>query len=821
MNLTFIVVISAVYLAYQPQLLPRDVVLTGPQATQRLVVLVMHAEAGSVADLTAEAVFRSSDTRVASVDAEGVVHAVADGQTEIDAELPDGRRVSTRVRIQGTASPSAWSFRNDVRAVMTKTGCNSGRCHGAAAGQNQFKLSLRGFDAELDYHALTRGEQSRRVSLLQPAQSLMLLKPTLSLPHGGGRRFDIESREYRILSEWLARGASPPQANDPRITRLEVHPLQARLEVGDQHRIVVRGFFSDGHSQDLTRWAMFTSSNPTVVRVGKHGQVTVLGPGESTISVGCLDQVAMTRITVPYSVDIASKVFDTAPRNNFIDDLVLRKLEEMRIPPSGICSDSEFLRRAFLDAAGILPTAEDARKFLANPSPGKRRRLIESLLERSEYVDFWAYKWSDLLLVSSAKLRSAGARAFHRWIRSSVESNKRWDQFVSEIVTASGSTIEQGAANYFLLHGDPRAVAENVTQTFLGQSIHCARCHNHPFDKWTQDDYYSVSSFFARVGRKDDLADGYADNSKALGETTIFLADRGEVIHPRRGRPLPPRPLEAEPVSMDRDADRRTAFTRWMTSGQNRYFVRTIVNRVWKHFMGRGLVEPVDDLRETNTASNEELMQALTGDFVAQGFNLKQLIRTIMNSATYQASAIPQNNAHDQQYYSHFLIRRLLAEVMVDIISQATGVPENFTGFPTGTRALQLPDSRIASYTLNVLGRPARELNSHHERIHHSTVTQVLHLVNGKFISRKLRDRRGTLQRLLETTGSNEDVVREIYWVSFARLPQPLEVSRLVSAIAQVTLAADDPEQQDRLRREAFEDFWAGLLMSKEFLFNH
>ena len=816
---TLVSIIVGISASVQPQLLPTKVTLTGPTATQRLLVVASADGKVSVGDLTAGAVFTSSDVGIATVDSDGTVRAVSNGQTRIVAELPDGREAWTSVTVAGADLPRAWSFRHDVRAVMTKAGCNAGRCHGAAAGQNHFKLSLRGFDPRADYHALTREALGRRVSLLDPAQSLMLLKPTMGVSHGGGKRLDVNSREYFILYEWIDSGAPPPGDDDPRITSMDVFPAAATLKSGDRHRFVIRGSFSDGRGQDLSPWAIFSSSSPTVASVDDDGFVTVLGPGETTISTWCLDQVAATKITVPFTADIPIEVYASAPRHNFVDDLVFERLKTMRIPPSGICSDGEFIRRAYLDAAGILPTADEAREFVADPSTDKRRQLIESLIARSEFVDQWAYKWSELLLVSSAKLRSAGARSFHEWIRECVESNLPWDRFVWEIITASGSTIENGAANYYLLHSDATSVAENVTQTFLGLSIHCARCHNHPHDKWTQDDYYALASFFARVGRKDDLSVGYANNEQALAETTIFRADRGEVIHPGWGRPLPPRPLESGEVPLDPNVDRREVFARWLTSPENHYFVCSIVNRVWKHFLGRGLVEPVDDLRALNPASNERLMQALAIEFVQQDFDVRQLIRTIMNSATYQASATPDHDAHDTQYYSHFTMRELSAEVAVDIVSQVVGVPEGFSGFPAGTRALQLPDSSVSSDTLTVLGRPAREMNSHHERIHHSTVTQALHMVNSEFISQKLRSSQGTLQRLLDSLASDEEIVREIYWSSLARPPKPQELNQLLTLIGQVT-HADESEAAD-LRREIFEDFWAGLLMSKEFLCNH
>ena len=800
-------------------LTPDSLVLTGPRASQRLLLLSTSPTQGSLADLTREASFESSDPAVARIDEAGVVHAVSDGEARIRATAGDARSASIQVRVEKTGVPFSWSFRTHVRAVMTKTGCNSGPCHGAGAGQNYFKLTLRGYAPEVDYDALTRQASGRRLSLLTPAQSLMLLKPTLAVAHGGGKRFGSSSLEYQILSQWIAAGAPPPRDSDLRVERLEILPTHATLKPGVNHQLLVRGWFSDGHVEDLTQWAKYSSSDAGVATVTSEGLVKVAGHGETTIAIWCLDRVTSARITVPFPEWPSTHISEAPASHNFIDRLVLNKLNELKIPASGTCNDSDFVRRAYLDAIGILPTPTEAKQFRLDPSPDKRRLLIDHLLTRTEFVDYWAYQWSDLLLVSSSRLSRAAMRAYYQWIRDSVASNKPWDQFVRDILTASGSNFENGAANYFVLHDEPTALAENATLTFMGLSIGCARCHNHPLDKWTQDQYYALSSFFSRVGRKNDLSIGYADNPRSLGETTIFTAERGEVIHPRLGRPLPPRPLEGE-FTLE-GTDRRQRLANWLTSPQNHYFLRSVVNRIWGHFMGRGLVEPADDMRETNAASNQELMQELTADFAERGFDVRQLIRTIMNSATYQASSEPASPSRDDKFYSHYRIKRLPAEVIVDIISQVTGVPQQFKGYPAGIRAAQLPDSRVDSYALTVFGRPQRKISSYAERITHSTVSQVLHLVNGDVISEKLGSPASTLSHLIHRDLSEEEIIREIYWISLSRAPGKDELDEITAVFKEAMAPASSGAEKVRLRREVMEDFWAGLLMGKEFLFNH
>lgn len=792
--------------------LPPTISLTGPHSSQKLIVIEQTERQGSVEELTAGADFSSSQPDVASVDAQGRVVANSNGRATVTARLLDGRKASAEIEVREADKAFAWSFRNHVLSVMTKAGCNSGPCHGSATGQNHFKLSLRGYAPETDHETLIHEALGRRVLPLAPAHSLLLLKPTLTLPHGGGKRIAIDSAAYQILSEWIAAGAPPPDRSDPRVERLEILPPHVTLGRGGEHQLLVRAFFSDGHVEDVTRWARYSSSDAGTIQVGPTGRVKAEAKGEAAVSVWYLNRVSSSRITVPFRQVTDPRPYLEAPRHGSIDDLVLGKLQELGLPPSVSSSDSHFVRRAYLDAVGLLPTAEEARSFTAETAPDKRAGLIDSLLMRADFVDFWAYKWSDLLLVSSSRLSPPATRAYYNWIRGAVAENRPWDQLVDQLVTALGSNLENGAANYYVLHDDATKVAENVTSTFMGLAIACARCHDHPLDRWTQDDYYSLSSYFSRVGRKDGDA----------GQKIVFRASTGDVPHPRLGAPLPPRPLGARRAASVSGQDRRQDFAEWLTSGENPYFGRSMVNQIWYHFMGRGLVDPVDDMRDTNPASNEKLMESLTAEFVRSGFDVKQLIRSIMNSAAYQSSSGGrQERFADNKYYSRFILRRLPAEVILDIISQVTGTSTEFPGYPPNTRSIQLPDSLVRSSFLTIFGRPKRTINSHAERVKDATVSQALHLINSEALHQKLRSPQSTLEKLLERGLPDREIVSEIFWTALSRPPEDEELDRILTAMSE---AEGDPRTQSdfpQQRREILEDFFTGVLMSKEFLFNH
>ncbi len=801
---------------------PPSITLIGPRASQRIVVEAEYND-GHQEDVTAQAKLAVSNAKVASLDSE-FIRPQTDGATTLTASF-QGQSAEARVESKDSSTPFVWSFRNHVLPVMTKMGCNSGACHGAAAGKNGFKLTLRGYDPEVDYYTLTRQALARRTERLEPAKSLILLKPTLTVSHGGGRRFPVDSPEYRVISGWIAAGMPPPKDSDPRIQELEVLPREASLRRGSEQQLLVRANFSDGHTEDVTRWAKFASGDDTVANVDDSGHVKMVGYGEAPVTVWYLSRVTFARLRVPFPNNIEQAVFRNAPRHNYVDELVLKKLQALHIPPSRPARDSEFIRRVYLDAAGILPTPAEVERFLADQSPDKRTRLIETLLMRSEFVDYWAYKWSDLLLVSSKKLSSEGMWTYYNWIRQNVATNQPWDKFVREIITASGSALENGGANYWVIHRDPTDVSENLTQAFLGTSINCARCHNHPLDKWTQSNYYEMANLFSRVRLKTDSPESSKLGKGAiLQEVTVYSSLTGELNHPRLGRPLEPRPLDGKPLPFDSPVDRRAYFAEWIASPKNPYFARALVNRVWRNFMGRGLVEPADDMRTSNPPSNQELLDTLVNDFVGHGFDVKQLIRTVLESATYQTASEPNaQNANDEKYYSHYVIRRLPAEVLLDAYSQVTQMAEKFAGYPPGMRALQLPDTAVDSYFLTAFGRPPRLQTRESERTSEPSITQALHVINGETLNRKLRAAGGTVDMLYKLGMPAERVVDYLFLAAFAHYPSESELRRILDGLREAESkpkAADAAGATDP-RRNALEDLTWALLTTREFVFNH
>ncbi|OYW17163.1 MAG: S-layer protein, partial [Planctomycetales bacterium 12-60-4] len=783
--------------------LPSSLALTGPEVRQR--VLVQRVDNGRIGPQIVEGiVYQSADDKVVRID-NGLVIPVGNGTTEITVTVGTEKR-TVPVTVAQFDWPHVWNFRNQVQSVLSKTGCNMGACHGAAAGKNGFKLSLRGYDPEADYNTLTRQARGRRIVPHDPGRSLVLTKPTGMIPHKGGLRFSEDSLEYRVIAEWIAQGQPGPSASDPRIERLEILPAATQLAAGAKQQMIVLAHFHDGHLEDVTRWAKYSSTNHTVAQVDEQGRVTVTGSGEGSIVAWYLAQNVTATVTSPYPYQIPEETFTSAPRQNLIDDLVIARpdgtLQALNVPPSPRCSDSEFLRRAHLDTIGKLPSVEEVQAFLDDADPLKRQRLVESLLTRSEYVDYWTYQWSDLLLLTGNRLRPKALDTYYNWIRERVEKNVPWDEFARGIVLSQGSTVENGAANFYALHQDAQDMSETVSMAFLGMSINCARCHDHPLEKWTNDDYYGMASLFARVRGK-----GWGGDFRGGdGNRTVFLAERGEVIQPRTGKPQAPKPLDAPAISLDVEGDRREVLADWLTSPANPYFSRAIVNRVWANFMGVGIVEKVDDLRLTNPPSNAELMSALAAELVRHDYDLKSLMRLILNSEAYQRSseALPEN-ASDERFYAHFYPRRLKAEVLLDAVADVTGVPTEFKDYPAGTRTLQLRDTSVASYFLDTFGRPERILTCTCERSDEPSMTQVLHLANGKTLLSKLEANEGRIPQWIAEEAPAQKVINELYLCSLSRLPTENEQASLVEALS--TALAEE-------RRAVLEDLMWSVLTS-------
>lgn len=818
--LTLVMLVADVALADNSiTVLPAEITLHGPESFQRL--LVQRVEGEEVKTQLHEGVeLTSSDPAILAVQGE-TLRPVANGTAEITVKSGEMTARAT-VHVTGMESPHAWSFGNHVQAVLSKAGCNSGSCHGALAGKGGLKLSLRGYDTLKDHHTLTRQARGRRIELADPGRSLLLAKPSGALPHKGGLRFDVDSFEYRVLAEWISAGAPSTSETDPRIERIEVLPKLTTLQPGDKQQILVRAHYSDGRAEDVTRWAKYTSANEAVASVDEGGELTVMGNGEGAISAWFASRIVIARVTAPYANEVANEVYEKLPKRNFIDELVTKQLRRLNLPPSPPASETEFLRRVYLDTIGTLPTAEDVRQFLADASPDKRDKVIESLLSRSEFVDYWTYKWSDVLLLNGQLLRPDAVKAYYQWIHKRVEDNMPWDQFVREVVTAQGSSFENGATNFYALHQDPETMSENVSQAFLGLSIGCAKCHNHPLEKWTNDQYYAMANMFSRVRAK-----GWGgDFRSGDGNRTLFVVNKGELTQPLTGKPQPPAPLDGEPLSFDSTDDRRVHLANWLTAPENPYFARSIANRVWANFFGVGLVEEIDDMRDSNPASNDELLSAAASYVVENKFDLKTLMRAILQSHTYQRSSEPlPANQDEHRFYSRYYPRRLMAEVMLDAISQVADVPTDFNEiaypgadkqktefYPKGTRALQLYDSAVASYFLKTFGRNDRQITCECERSDEPSMVQVLHISNGDTLNSKLQSKDGRVEKLLSSNLPNYSIIEQAYLISVARYPTDGEMQELL------TVMNSTPTDQ---RRVVIEDLFWSLLSSREFLFNH
>jgi hypothetical protein len=730
--------------------------------------------------------------------------------------------------------PAEPSFRNEVMAVLSKAGCNAGTCHGNKNGKGGFKLSLRGQDPELDYLSLTRDVFARRANSLEPEQSLILLKPTMQVAHEGGLRFKTNSTEYAILRQWLASGTPDDIVLAPRLQGIAISPPERVLiEPEERVQLQVTARFSDGTERDITPLAVYEPVN-NVVKVLPHGSVEHQAVGEATVLVRYLQcQEAVRLAFVPARLDFK---WTPVPPHNYIDEHILAKLRTLRMNPSGLCADHTFLRRAYLDLLGILPTAEEARTFVADKRPDKRPVLIGQLLERPEFADFWSLKWADLLRVEAHSLDQKGVQNFHHWIRQSIADNKPLDQFARELITARGSTYSSPAANYYRPNREAATRAKAAAQLFLGTRLQCAECHNHPSDRWTQDDYYDWAALFAPVRYKviENKREISSDEHEWNGEQVVFLARDGSIKNPRTGKNALPRFLgeltaftphgiagenAPAPSAARREGDSLEALAVWLTSRPDLTFARVQANRVWFHLMGRGLVDPPDDFRATNPASHPELLDALARDWVKHHFDLRYLIRLIINSRAYQLAPEPnQTNEDDERNFSHPLVRRLGAEQLLDCQSQVTGVPLKFLGYPKGLRAAQLPGVRPESkgkrranqldQFLELFGKPPRLITTDTERSCECNMSQAFQMISGPTVNELLSGKENRVSRLLLAGKSNREILEELFWTALTRAPTAEELQVLLSGLD----ATPD-------RRAALEDVLWGLLNSKDFVF--
>lgn len=711
------------------------------------------------------------------------------------------------------------SFLNEVVPLLTRAGCNQGACHGKGAGQNGFRLSLRGYAPDQDHRWLTREFDGRRIDPTQPEESLLLRKATGQTPHEGGRLFAVGSREYALLLAWIKAGFPGPAKADPKVSKLELTPASKVLKPGERVRLTATATFADGSARDVTWLTKFDSNDAAFVEVGPDGTATARRHGATAVRAMFQTEVAVAVFSMPFDRAVDAKRFDAA--NNFIDRHVFARLKELRIEPSDLCSDHEFIRRATLDACGCLPTADEVRAFAADADPKKRDKLVDKLLARPEFTDYWALQLGDLFQNRRERDHDVrgvkGVRQFHAWLRQQVAANRPWDQLARDVLTASGPNTENPAVGYFIVTvGEHRQterseVGESVAQALLGTRIGCARCHNHPLERYTQDDFYHFAAYFSRVklDRKDSkqgptvLKVGAADanqDKKPVG-----------VTQPRTGMFMKPQPLDRTPADVSPDEDPRAKLAKWITDPGNEFFAGAMVNRVWRHYLGVGLVEPVDDLRATNPPTNPELWKALVKEFVSHKYDLRHLMKVILTSRTYQlSSATRPGNETDARFYSHYYARRLPAEVLLDAISDAAGLPvARFDGYPFGIRAVQVPDPGASSYFLGAFGRSERVTACACERTGDVSLPQVLHLINGDVTTVRVANASGWLYPALAAEKDDGKVIDELFLRTLSRPPTADEKAKVRAALTGAP------------RDELFRDLLWALLNSKDFLFNH
>ncbi len=786
---------------------PSVVTLVGPRSTAQPVITGRYSD-GSLRDLTHFCEVTLEQHGVVRLDDDRFLLPLKDGATTLVVRA-GSQTVRVPVSVKDFGRPQPVSFRQELIATLNVGGCNQGACHGTPSGKNGFKLSLRGYDPAADYLQLTRDVLGRRTDRLQPDVSLIYQKALGRVPHEGGQRFAASTIAAKTMYAWLAEGLRDDAPTLPALKRVEVLPGSRLLQEPVRwQQLAVLGHFADGSTRDVTRLTVFSSSDPAIASVDANGLVEFGQSGEVAILCRYLDEMISVRLT--YLEPKKGFQWSNPPENNYVDKHVFSKLKMLSIQPSDLCTDQEFVRRVYMDVCGVLPTADAVRSFLESKQKDKRAKLIDALLERPEYADFWTLKWSDVLRSSRKTILLKGTHVFQKWLHSHIAKNTPLDAIVRDLLTAKGSTFANAPANYYRIARDPMNLAETTTQLFFGIRMQCAKCHNHPFERWTQDDYYSMAAFFARVKQRKDPAQGSSAPKGELSEY-IYVDRGGEVVQPRTGKVMPPRFMGGGVPAIPTNKDRRQVLADWLTAGDNPFFAKSVVNRIWYHVMGRGIVDPVDDFRDSNPSANDELLDALAKDFVAHKFDVKHLIRTILSSRTYQLSAQSNDfNKDDNKYFSRAVTKLHTAEQLFDALCQVTEVPEKFAGMPLGTRAVQLPDGEVNHPFLKTFGQPARELACECEREGDSNLAQALQLINGPSVNDRLRNPNNRIGKLLTKKMADRQMLDELYLVTLTRLPAPEEVR---AALDHVARATD--------KRKAWEDVQWALINAKEFLFRH
>ncbi|MDB5355249.1 MAG: hypothetical protein JWN24_1702 [Phycisphaerales bacterium] len=778
------------------EVFPSEINLNSAAGAQSLVARVTRPD-GVTQDVTAGATFEPADPKLAKVEG-NIIRPLADGATELKVTY-QGQTVSVPVKVKDAAVQRPISFRLDVMPVFMKAGCNVGGCHGAARGKDGFHLSLFGYDPAADYLSLTRQLTTRRINLALPEESLLLTKATGKVPHTGGTRFKDDSPLYASLLQWLKAGAPDDAATVAKPESMEILPKQMVLEEGEKQQVTVRAHYSDGTDRDVTRLAVFLTNNEAAAKVS-DGLVTADKRGEAFVMARFATFTVGTQaIIVPKGLQYQ---FPQIPEYNYIDTLVDAKLKKLRILPSEVCNDEVFLRRAFIDITGTLPTPEDHDRFMNDTDGKKREKLVDELLSRKEFVELWVMKWAELLQIrSDNQVSYKAALLYYNWLQDRIAHNVPFDQIVQELLGANGGTFKTPATNYYQITTDTLKVSENAAQVFMGMRIQCAQCHNHPFDRWTMDDYYGFAAFFSQVGRKQ------AEDPR---ETIVFNSGGGEVNHPVGGRAMKPKFLGGATPDVA-GKDRRVVLAHWLASADNPYFAKNLSNIVWAHFFGKGIIDPVDDVRVSNPAVNPELLDALGLKFTEYHYDFKRMVRDICTSRAYQtATETNPSNENDDRNFAHGAIRRMRAEVMLDCLSEATATKEKFRGLPLGARAVQIADGTTSDYFLTTFGRATRDTVCSCEVKMDPNLSQALSLINGRMVHGKI-EQSAIINDMMKEKKSPPEIIEQLYLRTLSRRPTNGEVSSLVAQLAQA-----GPDQ-----KKAYDDLFWALLNSQEFMFNH
>lgn len=780
---------------------PADVNLKTRQDRQALVVQAIYAD-GVTRDVTAQASYSVANKALVKLD-HATLLPVADGTTELKIKF-QGKVLTVPVKVENAQDERPISFIADVMPVFTKAGCNTGGCHGSSRGKDGFRLSLFGYDPDGDHFRLTREAIARRINLALPEESLVLEKATNRVPHTGGERFKADSELYQTLLTWLKAGAPKDGPGVAQVTRLEINPRQSVLEgAGEAQQLNVRAFYSDGTDRDVTSLTVFMSNNDVAVKVSETGKATAGVRGEAFITARFEGHATGVQIlSIPKNLKFT---WPPVAENNYIDALVNAKLRKLRIAPSELCDDATFLRRVYLDVTGTLPPPDDVRNFLADAVSDKRARVVDDLLSRKEFVDIWVMKWAELLQIRSAdqqvQMSNKSALQYFEWLEEQIARNVPVDVMVRTLLTATGPSFENPAANFYKIERDTLKLSENVAQAFMGLRIQCTQCHNHPFDRWTMNDYYSFAAFFAQVGRK---------SGEDPRETIVFNNGSGGVKHPIGGKDVAPRFLGGEQPNLAKGADRRQAIAEWLTAPDNPYFARNLANIIWAHFFGKGIVDPVDDVRVSNPASNPELLDQLAAQLVEYRYDFKKLVRDICTSRTYQLSPVPNDtNAGDERNFARGAVRRIRAEVLLDVLSTATGSTEKLRGLPQGARAVEIADGRTSTYFLTTFGRATRETPCSCEVKMEPNLSQALHLLNGDAVNAKVVNG-GLVKRLLKEGRTPTAITEELYLRTLSRAPTAAESAQLQRFFT-----------EEKSNETVLNDLFWSLLNAKEFVFNH